>query len=360
MTNSITIYADPDFKGKSTTLTIGDYPNISYNPGDDKISSVAVAKDWYVQLFEHPGFRGNSIFLFEGGAKKLPGWDDRISSLKVFKYPGNFLPLVEFFEHPKCEGFRQTLACPGQSMAFDYPFVRDDKITSIKVPEATRIIIYKDPGLKGDSYELGQGEHDLRHYGFDDCISSVEIVRTNLTLVNVEYSEESERANNGTPKALVEIGNNDSDQTHVIEVQLTNSQSSTVTRIWNQASTLGNSVSLSTSAQVSNGIISSEISTTITSTMEETITVGEEESATETTTFQKAVHMTVPPRHTAKATIMLTPKTYVVNAYYTFKYEGSNLTEKAHATIFVDTYQRGETVITTTPHSIDDGSEVTV
>ncbi|WP_192350450.1 hypothetical protein [Algoriphagus sp. Y33] len=66
--------------------------------------------------------------------------------------------------------------------------MKNDSITSMKVPEGARVILYSDSELKGKSKEFRSGEYsNLVHFGFQDNVSSVQIIRPDLELINIEY-----------------------------------------------------------------------------------------------------------------------------------------------------------------------------
>lgn len=112
---------------------------------------------------------------------------------------------------------------------------------------------------------------------------------------------------------------------------------------------IGISKSTTTSVGVSKGPISAEVSQTITSTLENTFTIGKEETKSENITFSKQVNMTIPPRCVGQAKVILEPKKYKVNAIYTFLVKGTDNKFYQNVEIEVDDYAHGEAEISAWP-----------
>jgi len=97
MSQVIKVYKDSRYRGKSRGVKIGEYANMRLLIGNDQISSLKIPKGCYVQLFEHSGFTGRSIFLFAGNYASLPGWNTRVASLKVGEHHADQLPMASLF-----------------------------------------------------------------------------------------------------------------------------------------------------------------------------------------------------------------------------------------------------------------------
>ncbi|ASZ13315.1 RICIN domain-containing protein [Chitinophaga pendula] len=81
----VTAYQHCDFNGFHAGLTIGQYTLSALQQkgiNDDEISSVKVNTGYKVILFEKDHFQGRSITL-TANKSTLPGWDNKVSSLKV-------------------------------------------------------------------------------------------------------------------------------------------------------------------------------------------------------------------------------------------------------------------------------------
>ncbi|MEM8898983.1 MAG: beta/gamma crystallin-related protein [Bacteroidota bacterium] len=349
MSYSIKIYKHSNFRGRSAELHEGEYATVPSYVGNDQISSIKVLPGFYAQIYEHSGFRGRFVTLFQGNYTNIPHWNDRISSIKVFKYNHTMFPLVEFFQDSNFRGFRLALAGTGQDTGYNMPFVKNDSISSMKVPEGTRVILFEHSRFRGKSKEFSPGEYkSLSTFGWNDKVSSVKIITSDLKLINIEYLDEVELPN-GSPIAISSSTRNETDILQEASVVLSRELTRSSTRSWSNATMVGISVSVSSKVGVSKGPLSAEVSTTLTTTLENTFTIGEEESKSDTLLFQKTVDFDVPPKSVGKVSIMLTPKKYKVTARYTFQLEGTDKIDTQEAEIFIETYQKGEAIIQSEP-----------
>ena len=349
MSHSVKIYQHSNFSGTSHNLVEGEFSTIP-SVGNDRISSIKVAKGYYAEFFFSQGFQGKSIYLFAGNYKSLPSWGDAIGSAKVFKHHNDdIFQFVTFYQHSDFKGYSQTLAATGQNSEYMAPFFNHDTISSIKVPEATTVILYEHSNLGGKSLTLKTGEYkNLGIYGWDNKASSVVIKNANLILTKIEYMEETAGAN-GDPIAITNTIINKTTIDQVEVTTLSRELTQSITRSWTDATLVGMTASISSSLEVSSGITSSSISASISSTLENTLTIGEEETESETIAFEKSINVKIPPQTISKVTALMTPKKYTLDVIYTFKVDGTNKTITQQGEIIVDTYQEGETVIESDP-----------
>ncbi|AEF55307.1 beta and gamma crystallin [Marinomonas posidonica IVIA-Po-181] len=349
----VELYKDANFNGTRRDFEEGEYPSIG--DIDNKVSSLKVGAGWYVELYPGTGFRGDKVVLFTGEYGILPStisngqisiWNDQISSMKVRKHYPEVYPLVRFYEHANFTGFEQNLAGTEEVTEYPSPFLMNDSLTSLKVPEGCSVVLYKDTDFRGSSLELGAGEHYLGHYGFNDLVSSMKIRRANLELIGIEYTSQEE-IYAGRPISISGscISKSSVDQVYTVELKKT--LSSSISRSWSDSTMNGIEVSETASMTVEGVAVSGTISTTISRQLENTFTVGEEEITSETAEYGQSVSITLPPNHRCEASIELTLKKYKVEANYIYRLKGSELKGKQKVTFEVDDYQAGEVKIET-------------
>ncbi|MEV7526512.1 hypothetical protein [Streptomyces sp. NPDC091371] len=75
-------FTDSGFKGSFVDLSVGEYPSVPYEGGDDSISSVKVPLGFKVTLYEHADFGGAS-HVITASTEMLDGFDNKTSSIKV-------------------------------------------------------------------------------------------------------------------------------------------------------------------------------------------------------------------------------------------------------------------------------------
>jgi hypothetical protein len=347
----ITIYQHVDYKGKKSDLSVGDYPKSVI--GNDQISSIKIQEGYYVMLYKDTGFRGPKIVLFEGDYSSLPGWNDKISSIKVFKQNSDIDPLVTFYEHNNFKGYKQKLAGLGQETDFPSPFFKHDTISSLKIPEGVRVVLYEHHKFGGKSLELGAGDHpSLKVYGFNDIASSVKLIRSDLELVSIKYENEVS-VPAGDPIGISGRVVSYSAQKQSFELNLTKEIESSITRSWSETTLVGLEVSVTSEAEADLGLITASSSTTISTKLEQSFTIGEEETHSEVSIFGQVMTVSLPPYYVGEGLIILTPVRKKIDAIYTFRIIDTDRLVEQTATILIDDFQQGEAEITTRP--IDEG-----
>ncbi len=78
----VTLFADPNFAGKSQVLAVGRYDVAQLGIADETLSSLRVPKGLVVTLYEHSGFRGRSV-SFTADTSNVGDFNDRTSSVVV-------------------------------------------------------------------------------------------------------------------------------------------------------------------------------------------------------------------------------------------------------------------------------------
>ncbi|SHO63861.1 beta/gamma crystallin-related protein [Algoriphagus zhangzhouensis] len=347
---AISVFEHAHFKGTKATYDKGSYITIPI--GNDRISSIIVEPGYFAYFYLHTGFRGPKLVLFAGEYNYVQDWNDKISSMEIFEHDPNLYPIVSFFEHDNFRGFQQNLAGLGEVASYDFPFLKNDSITSMIVPEGARVILFEDKNLGGKSREFGPGEYsNLVHFGFQDNASSVQIIRPDLELVNIEYVNEVVLPD-GNPIGLSDSTVNDSDIEQVGTLTLEREITKSTTRSFSQSTLIGITVTTSATLSVERGPVSAEIENSVSRTLENTFTIGEEETASETSTFTKSVAVRIPPFTIGEATLFMTPKKVRLDAIYTFKLKGTENLFTQEVSIVVDDFQVGEAKITLTPMEV--------
>ncbi|UII20747.1 beta/gamma crystallin-related protein [Fulvivirga ligni] len=344
---AVTIYRDVKFKGRKAELGIGEYARIPI--GNDSISSIKVKDGFFVKFYRDSGFRGPYRVIFAGDYTSIPNWNDKISSIEVFEHDTDLFPLIQFYEHIGFKGFKQSLAGVGQSSDYAFPFLKNDTISSMKVPVGTAVVLYKDKHMKGGHREFDPGDYDnLKTFGFNDNVSSIKILQPDLELIKIEYTDIVSTPTGGTI-TLFDETTNLTDKDQVSHLVLENEISQSITRSFSRSTMVGISISKTATVGVSKGPVSAELSSTITATLENTFTIGEEETKTETDAFKKEVTVTIPPKSIGKVMMMLSPQKTKITAIYTFALKESKKTFEQEVIIEVDSVQKGEASISVDP-----------
>ena len=339
---AVTIYDGSNFSGTNKTLEAGKYPTIPI--GNDKISSVKVAPGFYVKLFIDTGFRGRPLFLFAGEYPNLINRNNAFSSMQILEHDAAIFPTVSFYDHVNFAGFEQRLAATDQKTTFNNPFFNHDVISSVKVPEGVTVTIFEHPDLKGRSLTLDPGEYkDLRIFGFNDVASSLEIKQNNLEVAKIEYIKIDSQE--GEPIFIETTAQNASSLDQQANLTLETSYEETFTRSFSNSTLFGLEISTTTNVGVEIGPLSSSVEQTVTSKFENTFTFGKEESNTKSISIGKELNVTIPPGKIAKAFMTLTPQKATIEAIYTLRLKGTNLTTKQNVIIDVDSAAVGTVVI---------------
>ncbi len=87
-TDGVTLYANDDYGGNSVTLKQGSYSSLNQVSGfqDKMLSSLWIPQGYSVVLYENENFGGTSYTLSSSVKDlRLSGWNDRASSIKVYK-----------------------------------------------------------------------------------------------------------------------------------------------------------------------------------------------------------------------------------------------------------------------------------
>lgn len=340
---AITIFDGANFKGANAKLKTGKYPVLP-TLGLDKLSSVKIEPGTYAEFFITQGFRDGSFILFAGDYPSLGGVNNRVDAVKVFDHDPDIFPIIEFYNGFNFTGFQQNLAATGQVTNFDAPFIAHDIFSSVKVPKGVTLTLFRDANQKGPSLTLDPGEyHDLRIFGFNDVVSSVQIIQDQLEVTNIEYVDQVAR--DGEPVLIQSTAQNGSSLPQQANLTLETAYEETFTRSFSNSTLFGLSISRTATVGVSAGPLSASLSQTITATFENTFTFGREETKSKTVTVSKGLNINIPPDNIAKAAMTLTPRSATIDAIYTLRLKGTDRTTKQKVTIEVKSASVGTVVI---------------
>lgn len=354
---AITIYDGANFTSKNDTLETGQYPtlNTATHPifpntdivpsvGIDKVSSVKVEPGTYAEFFITQGFRDGSFILFAGDYPSLASLDNKIDAVKVFDHDPDMFPIIEFYGGYSFTGFQQNLAGTGQVTNFDSPFIVHDFVSSVKVPIGVTVTLFEHSDQKGRALTLEPGDYpNLGIFGFNNIVSSLQIIQNNLEVVNIEYVTIVSR--DGEPILIESIAQNGSSLQQQANLKLETAYEETFTRSFSNSTLFGLEISSTSTVGVKFGPVSASLSQTITARFENTFTFGREETKTRTITVSKGLNINIPPENIAKAVMVLTPRTATVKATYTLRMKGTHRTTQQEVIIEVKNASVGTAVI---------------
>jgi len=88
--DQVTIFENEDFGGRSVSLRVGSYANLSRVGFSQKaLSSIQLPAGWKVVLYDQPNFRGSSYTVLRTKDKfHLSGWNDRAASMIIYSSGG--------------------------------------------------------------------------------------------------------------------------------------------------------------------------------------------------------------------------------------------------------------------------------
>jgi hypothetical protein len=167
--SQVVVYTETDYQGPAARLGAGAF-NVDQLPfGDDRIQSMKVVAGCRVVVFEDPNFRGRSA-TFTGSASNLGSVGGKISSVRVeaIHVPAE-VPRVTVYEDPDYGGASRALPVGRHDLAG--LGVRNDAISSIRVPDGLVALLFEHAGFAGKSAELTADSPHLG--GFNDRTSSV-------------------------------------------------------------------------------------------------------------------------------------------------------------------------------------------
>ncbi|CNI09939.1 beta-gamma-crystallin [Yersinia massiliensis] len=154
--NEICFYADSNYTGESICAAEGDEVKRIMKNWNDRISSINVPKGMIISIYEDNDFSGRSITLRNNidflSHPDFKYFNDIISSFKI-KYSACF------YEYDRFEGKDVCLSGDEQTdlyneKQYNISDSMNDRISSIRVPSAMQVTLYKDDRYNGDRVVL--------------------------------------------------------------------------------------------------------------------------------------------------------------------------------------------------------------
>lgn len=167
------LYKDADYTGRAIGLPVGSYTLAQLQQraiNDNDITSLSVPEGYTVTVYENDNFTGASK-AFTATSNWLADWNDRISSVKITSATG----IVTVFQDVDWGGYTAGLATG------DYKLVdllargiKDNDITSVKVSEGFKIILYFDDNFTGTSTTITANSNFINN--FNDQVTSLRVL----------------------------------------------------------------------------------------------------------------------------------------------------------------------------------------
>lgn len=184
----ITIYQE-NFTSKGHSFEPGYYYTNDLEIGNDELSSVKVLPGVWVLLFEDNNFQGRSLLLTQEASEDFisgKGFNDVTSSMIVGS-TDTPLPVVTLFDGDREDSFQKLT--PGE-----YPLLQigNNTLSSIDIPRGLKVTLFENAGYEGRSMMITKsvGTDFLKQYEFDNLTSSLIIEqRDPRELVVTIYAE---------------------------------------------------------------------------------------------------------------------------------------------------------------------------
>ena len=136
---------------------------------NDEISSIKINKNYQVTVYEHGDLKGKKTTITSDQANlKMMKWNDKISSFKVEKFNPES-NISSLYENSHFSGKFTTLGI-GEYRSLNKQTWFNDKISSIKINEGYKIILYKDSDFKGAKKTLYSSYTSLKAIIEFDCL----------------------------------------------------------------------------------------------------------------------------------------------------------------------------------------------
>jgi hypothetical protein len=167
----VTLYAN-NFTGTSKQLAAGSYDNSDLGIGNNTLSAISIPRGLKVTLYEYGAFEGRSLVLAKSAGPDLLatyGFNDITSSIKVQEIDPEELVVTIYSD--KYSGRAQKLG-PGRYYARDLT-IGDKQLSSIKVPNGMRAILYEEWNCRGVSVILDRDDDFSGSNLFDNYYQSV-------------------------------------------------------------------------------------------------------------------------------------------------------------------------------------------
>jgi hypothetical protein len=178
----VVVYEDCGFRGQRSVLTEGSFRNYQLGIGNNEISSIRVPFGWIVTVYEHDNFQGQS-YAFNGSIECLPpGWNDRISSIRVTRRNQNnnsnnyYNADDQVTVYRDCYFKSESKSFAEGNFRHNELGVGNDKISSLKIPRGWIVTVFENDNFEGAS-QVFTHTVECVPQNWNDRISSMRISR---------------------------------------------------------------------------------------------------------------------------------------------------------------------------------------
>ena len=170
-------YADSwqDIPGFSQTLDLGSYDDAKHQLqiGNDQISSLKVPEGVGVRCYEHAWFQGAHIDFLQDTPKIPMDWNDRVSSLIVYRTQDGPPPPTNYVVATDAAWRSPLLLPPGNYSDLETTVVRSNNINYLLVPAGLCVQLWDEPGYAGETITITADTTDLGPW--NDRASSMKV-----------------------------------------------------------------------------------------------------------------------------------------------------------------------------------------
>jgi hypothetical protein len=184
--NEVTFYSNINYGGTAVTLGVGSYTMDQLTAAgikNDDISSIKIPAGYVVTIYENRDFTGTSL-NFESNVSNLVNYNfnDTLSAVTIANG-------VTFYRNINYGGAAVTLGVGSYTMdQITAAGIKNDDISSIKVPAGYTVTIYENRNLTGASLHVGADVRSLLDYDFNDKLSAVKIDNGATFYTSINYS----------------------------------------------------------------------------------------------------------------------------------------------------------------------------
>jgi len=158
MASNVTLYRDADFSGSARSFAVGSYVLAGTVIGNDALSSVKVPSGLKVTLYEHGDFSGRRMVCVRDTSYVGAEVNDEVSAIKVEERGA---PRVILYKDPGYRGWSQEIGVgrfAGLSLG-------NDCVSSLIVPPGFRVKLYKDTNFGGEMHVFYGNTPSLGDFG---------------------------------------------------------------------------------------------------------------------------------------------------------------------------------------------------
>ena len=160
------------YGGLFQNFKVGNYnmTDLKYN---DAMSSILVKPGYKITLYAEPNFTGRSLVLTDNnGDLRNVGFNDIVSSIKV-EHGDGYVPPATIFQNFSYGGLLQNLDV-GTYNVGDLAFGQD-QISSLKVQPGYKVTLYGNTNFEGTVQVITSNTENLDSYGINDTTSSLKV-----------------------------------------------------------------------------------------------------------------------------------------------------------------------------------------